>query len=433
MNFMNRIFSDEVKNFEGKEVFLEGWVHDVRVLGGINFLLLRDKNGIAQVTAPKAKVEKKVLDIYPKLRQEDVISVAGKVMKSKISKFGFEVIPDRIEILQKSEVPLPLDPREVTKTNLDTQLDWRVMYFRTDQGSSIFKIQSKILESFRKFLNSKGYLEIQPPVIISSASEGGAELFEFPYFEKKAYLAQSPQLYKQLCAISFEKVFSVVPVFRAERFDQPTHLNEIRQMDVEQAFCTDEDVMKVLEECLSFIVESVRKDCSEEMKKLNKQLTSIKLPLKRITYSQAVSDLKKSGEKIAWGDDFSKSQEGKIGQFVKENAFFIKDWPNKLKPFYAMPNEKDPKISKAFDLIFEGIEVSSGTQRIHIPDLLIKQIKEKGMIPEKFKFYVDSFRYGAPVHSGWSIGLERLTMSITGRKNIREVTMFPRDRNRITP
>src|SRR5438445_6566950 len=172
MKSMNKIYSDQVKDFEGREVLLQGWVHDVRVLGGINFLLLRDKNGITQITAPKAKVEKKILDVFPKLHQEDVVSVSGKVIKTKISKYGFEVIPSAIEILQKSEVPLPLDPREVTKTNLDTQLDWRVMYFRTDQGNSIFKIQSKILELFRKFFNSRGYLEIQPPVIISSASEG---------------------------------------------------------------------------------------------------------------------------------------------------------------------------------------------------------------------------------------------------------------------
>lgn len=234
-------------------------------------------------------------------------------------------------------------------------------------------------------------------------------------------------------AISFEKVFMVVPVFRAEKFNQPTHLNEIRQMDIEQAFATHEDVIQVVEKYLVYLIQQVKKNCKEELEFLKQELKVPKLPLKRITYTQAIELLKKHGEKIEWGSDFSKTQEKLLTELVGEEAFFIKDWPTAIKAFYAMPYENNPKICKASDLIYRGLEVASGTQRIHLPELLITQLKEKGLNPDNFKFYIDCFRYGAPEHSGYSFGLERITMKITGRANIREVTMFPRDRTRITP
>jgi len=415
-----------------KEVVLMGWVHDVRVLGGIAFLLLRDQSGIVQVTAPKSKAPADVLKEIGTLHQEDVVAVRGKVVQSKIAKKGIEVIPEELEVLTRSETPLPLDPRGVQNTLLDTRLNWRFLDFRSEESRAIFRIQSRILTAFRAFFIDGGYMEIQPPVIIGSASEGGAELFSLKYFEKEAYLAQSPQLYKQMCAISFEKVFSVVPVFRAEKFEQPTHLNEIRQIDIEQAFATDQDVMKVLEEFLAYCTQTISKECVEELDKLGRKLEPLRLPLKRVRYEDAVNLLRKHGEDISQGMDFSKTQEKKLKETVGENVFFITDWPVELKAFYAMPNQ-DGKTCKAFDIIYDGLEVASGTQRIHIPDLLIQQLRTKGLNPDSFKYYVDAFRYGAPYHAGWSIGLERLTMKITGRENIREATMFPRDRNRLTP
>jgi aspartyl-tRNA synthetase len=425
-------YTNELKKCVGKKVVLSGWCHDVRDLGGIIFILLRDKEGIAQITASKDKIPEKMMEVCRKLHQEDVISVKGEIVRNKNAPGGLEMLLEEIEIINTSQPILPLDPRQVTKSNLDTQLDWRFLYFRTKEGRAIFKIQAQILKSFRNFFLKRGYLEIQPPVIIGSASEGGAELFILPYFEKQAYLAQSPQLYKQMAAISLEKVFMVVPVFRAEKFDQPTHLNEIRQMDVEEAFADDKDVMKVLEECLAQIVKEVRKNCKEELKILGRELEPVELPLKKVTYTEAVEFLKSKGEKIEWGEDFSKTQE-KILSKGFGNAFFLVDWPSEIKAFYAMPYEENPKICKAFDLIYNGIEIASGTQRIHLPELLIKRLREKGLNPDNFKFYVDCFRYGAPYHSGWSIGLERITMAITGKANIREVTMFPRDRTRIFP
>jgi nondiscriminating aspartyl-tRNA synthetase len=424
--------TSELANELEKEVVLTGWVHDVRALGGIAFLLLRDMTGIVQVTAPKAKVPPKILVEIGGLHQEDVVAVRGRVVPSKIAKRGFEVLPTEMEVMNRAETPLPLDPRGVQNTLLETRLNWRVLDFRSEESQAIFKIQSKILQSFRDFFLARNYVEIQPPVIIASASEGGAELFSLKYFEKDAYLAQSPQLYKQMCAISFEKVFAVVPVFRAEKFEQPTHLNELRQMDVEQAFATDDDVMNTLEEYLVSCVETIHESCKEELAKLGRELEHLKLPLKRVRYDQAIELLRKNGEEIEAGLDFSKTQEKKLAALVNDKAFFITHWPADLRAFYAMP-ENDGRTCHAFDLIYNGLEISSGTQRIHHPDLLEKRLKAKGLNPVGFKSYVDAFRYGAPHHAGWSIGLERLTMKIAGRDNIRETTMFPRDRNRITP
>jgi len=426
-------YVNELRSLVGKEIVLNGWTHDVRILGGINFLILRDMTGKVQVTAVKKDVSKEILKIYEKLRQEDVIAVKGKVVKSKVAKIGIEVIPSEIKIINKAETPLPLDPRAVTPANLDTQMNWRVMFFRTDEARAIFKIQSQLVNLFRSFCLENGFTEMQAPAIISSASEGGAELFEIPYFDKKAFLAQSPQLYKQMGAISFEKVFTVMPIFRAEKFDQPTHLNEIRQMDVEIGFADDNDAVDVLEKCFIYILENVKKNCKNEFALLKRDLKIPKTPLRRITYTRIIELLQKAGEKIKWGEDFTKTQEKMMPKLVGDAAFFIKDWPTEIKAFYSMPYEDNPKICKAYDLVYNGLEISSGTQRIHIPELLIKQLKSKGFDPENFKFYIDAFRYGACPHAGWSIGLERLTMAVLGKTNIREVTMFPRDRSRITP
>lgn len=426
-------YSSELASVEGKAVTIEGWVHDVRMIGNINFIIVRDKTGFTQVVVHKKKADEKILQVLRNLHQEDVVSVTGQVVPNKESRSGFELTPSSIVLINKAQFPLPLDPREVTKTNLDTQLDWRFLYFRTEEGRAIFRIQDEIARSFRAFFSENGYQEIQSPVIISSATEGGADLFSIKYFEKDAYLAQSPQLYKQMGAISFEKVFTILPIFRAEKFNTPTHLNEIRQMDIEQAFSNDEDVMKILENCFVYILKNVKRNRENELKHLGQKLTVPDLPLRRVAYSEAVELLQKNGESIKWGDDFTKPQEQLLNQLVKEDVFLIKDWPTEIKAFYAMPYEDNPKVCRAFDLIYKGLEICSGTQRIHLPELLARQIKSKGLDPENFKFYIDSFRYGAPPHSGWSIGLERLTMKICGLGNIREATMFPRDRTRITP
>ena len=256
-----RVYVEEAKQRPGEQVTIAGWVVRTRDLAKIKFIIMRDRTGEIQVTV-------KNLDIYPNegLGREDVIAVTGKVLKSKIANAGVEFFPDKIEVVNKSKQPLPVDITETSQSELETRLNWRFLDFREPQTHAIFTIQNRILATFRGWLTENDYIEIQNPCIISTASEGGADLFGLPYFEKQAFLAQSPQLYKQMCAISFEKVFTVTPIWRAEKFNTPTHLNEVRQMDIEQAFADDETVMQVLERVLVHMIRDVKKNCAEEMK-----------------------------------------------------------------------------------------------------------------------------------------------------------------------
>lgn len=429
---IERTYIKNAKNKIGEKISLSGWITRIRELRNIKFIILRDATGDIQITI---KLDDKKNQEMAKLSlgREDVISVKGKVVESKVVHAGVEFIPKSIQVLNKSNQPLPFDLFGRVRSELETRLNYRFMDFRTPRTSAIFKIQNMLLTSFRSFLTNRGYLEIQPPCIIASASEGGADLFRLPYFEKEAYLAQSPQLYKQMCAISFEKVFTVTPIWRAEKFNTPTHLNEVRQMDIEQAFADDETVMKVLEKILVHMLDNVKEKCTSELTVLNREISIPRLPLERLTYSEAIDMLQDDGENIVWGDDFSKSQELRLWELVDNIAFFIKDWPFIQKAFYAMPYDVNPDLVHAFDLNYGGVEICSGTQRVHIPDVLKQQLIRKELNPEDFTYYIESFSYGAPPHAGWSIGLERLTMMVTGMKNIRECCMFPRDRDRLVP
>jgi aspartyl-tRNA synthetase len=443
----DRTYIEEAEKHINKTVTLAGWVSRTRDLKKIRFIVLRDKTGEIQIVV---KPENRGM-FELNLGREDVIVVVGKIVASNLANAGVEFIPNNIEIISKSGQPLPIDIAEIKKSDLDTRLNYRFLDFRTPTTGAIFKIQNRILQAFRDYLFNKGYLEFQPPCIIGSASEGGADLFSIPYFEKMAYLAQSPQLYKQMCAISFEKVFTITPIWRAEKFNTPTHLNEIRQMDIEQAFANDETVMSVLEKVLVHILSEVRDKNQKELVILGKKLSIPELPFIRVTYKEAIELLQQANEKILWGDDFTKTQEQLLTELIGKEAFFIKDWPSDQKAFYAMPyrenNSEDmeylkktysnmsssPDVVRAFDCLYGGVEISSGTMRIHLPELLRERIKNKGLNPDNFEYYTGSFAYGAPPHAGWSIGLERITMIITGQNNIREACMFPRDRERLVP
>ena len=408
-----------------------GWVEEIRDVGKIVFLVIFHPKGKFQAIVKKGNVDEKTWNNVKKLTRQSAVKLYGHWQENEQALQGKEFVVEKLEIESLAEKPLPLDPSGKTPAMLDTKLNWRFLDLRNQETLAIFKIQNKIIQGFREWLINNGFLEIQPPGIIASASEGGAELFPLPYFERQAYLAQSPQLYKQMAAISWHKVFCIMPVWRAEKFDQPTHLNEIRQMDVEIAFIEDEeDVLKVLEQLLKHIVDKVRNEAKEELKLLNVELEEIKLPIKRVTYKEAIEALQKKGEQIEFGDDFSKSQEKMLAD-IFGNVFILKDWPLSLKPFYAMP--KNEEVAMAFDVIFNGLEISSGTVRINDPKLLEERIKANGLNPKNFETYINAFRYGAPRHGGFSFGLERLTMVITKRQNIREVTMWPRDRKRLEP
>ena len=427
-------FSNEIKPEDNVQV--AGWVHDIRDIGKLIFITLRDREGSVQITGKTGVTKPEVFEFLKKIGKEDVISVTGKAEPSNQAPGGFEIKPDKAELVAQSDKPLPLDVSGKIHSNIDTRLDNRFLDLRHAEVVSIFKIQAKIQEAFGNSLRGQKFLEIQPPCIISSSSEGGAELFAMPYFNEEAFLAQSPQLYKQMAVVGgFDRVWMIVPVWRAEMSHTVKHLTECRQMDIEMGFTDDSGAMDVLEKVVENVFSEVSKHCTKDLETISRKGFEVpKLPLRRITYTEVLEMLAKEGINIKWGEDLSSPAEKKICELVGwETPFLITGWPTDIRAFYSMPDEENPKMCKAFDLMYRGLELCSGAQRIHLPKLLEERIKAKGMNPENFKDYINTFRFGAPPHAGWSIGLERITMAITGVENIREATLFPRDPDRLRP
>ncbi len=429
--FRTHYVSDAVSQ-KDKEVTVAGWVHEVRNLGKMNFLLLRDRSGILQVFGKEGAVPGEVLKMMDQPK-ETVVAVTGKVVASKVAKAGVELIPSKIEILGEITGRVPFEVTGKVPAELDVRLDYRYVDLRRAEPSAIFKIKHEIVTSFRQTLYGLGFQEMHPTSIVAAATEGGTNLFPVEYFEKKAYLAQSPQLYKQLAVVGgMDKVFMTTPAFRAEKHNTTSHLNEVLQMDIEMGFGDHNDAMDILEQVSLSILKAVDKHCQAELATLN---TKVVVPesIKRHTYGSLVDLLNKNGVKFEWGEDFTRETEAEVNKLLNEELYFITEWPTAIRAFYSMPKEGKDEICNAFDLMYRGTEISSGAQRIHIPTLLEKQLRGRGLDPANFEFYINAFRVGAPPHAGWSIGLERITMKITGQHNIRECAMFPRDRVRVTP
>lgn len=423
----NRTLIKDVFSKNKKNVEVAGWVHNSRALGKIRFLLLRDTSGMIQITGIKGSTSDEVFQIMDKISRESVICVKGAVQDSKQAPGGKEILPEQIFVFNNSE-ELPIDVSDFSKTELPKRLDYRFLDLHRKKIQAIFKIQSAIIGAYRDFMEKENAVECAFPSIISSSSEGGTELFEAKYFEKKAYLSQSCQLYKQMLACSMEKVFAIFTVWRAEKHNTIRHLNESRQFDFEMAFADEFVVMDVLARCVQFIIKKITETNKEELELLEVKL---KIPkTKYLTFEEIGGLMKK--HKISVGkDDLSGEAEKKLGELFPDTIVFVHDWPISGKPFYIMPSGE--KLSKGFDAIYLGMEISSGGQRVHLPELLEKRLKAKGLNPKDFKSYIDSFRFGAPPHAGWGMGLERLTMLLLGLNNIREAVLFPRDRDRLTP
>ena len=329
-----------------------------------------------------------------------------------------------INLLNPSQSPLPLDPTEKVRAELDTRLDARFLDLRRPKVSRIFKIRDMVLTGTRLFLKENGFIEINTPKIVATATEGGTALFPITYFEKEAFLNQSPQLFKQIMMASgLDRVYEIAPIFRAEEHDTRKHLNEATSIDIEASFVDYFEVMKILEELVVFVYGYV-----DERGDVDLKIPST--PFEIITYTEAI-ELVSEKEEIEWGDDLSTSAEKILGEIMGEHYFII-DWPTEIKPFYAQPH-KNPETCKAFDLMHPSMELASGAQRIHSHDVLKRRIEEKGLNPESFEFYLKAFRYGMPPHAGWGLGLERLLMTMLDVENIREVVLFPRDRRRLSP
>lgn len=422
----------DAKKEVGNKVEIAGWAHEVRDIGKVRFIILRDRTGMIQIFAKKGIASD---DVFDKMAQpkETVMVIRGEVVASKIATGGVEIVPEKISIVGALSAKVPFDVTEKVPADLDVRLDARYVDLRRPQIASIFRIKSHVAKAFRDSLFSYGFDEIHPTCLVGAATEGGTELFEVQYFERKAYLAQSPQLYKQLAVIGgMDKVFMTLPVFRAEKHNTLTHLNEVLQMDAEMGFCDDKDAIDVLERTFLGILSHVEKNCKNELELLNSPITVPK-KVPRYEYSELVDKLNAAGVKMEWGEDFDRDKEAKLQEILQDEAYFITRWPTKIRAFYSMPLEENPDVCKAFDLVYRGLEISSGAQRIHAPELLEKQLIGRGLNPLDFKFYVDAFRVGAPPHAGWSIGIERIVMKMCNLHNIREASMFPRDRHRLTP
>ncbi|MDD3373097.1 MAG: aspartate--tRNA(Asn) ligase [Methanoculleus bourgensis] len=419
---------------ESESAEIIGWVHEVRDLGGLTFFLIRDRTGIIQVTIPKKKVPAEIVEAARDVSRESVVRVQGKVKAIEKAPGGREIVPEELEIISVAESPLPLDVAEKVPAEMDTRIDSRFLDVRKPRVRAIFAIRSVVTCAATEFLHSRGYINITTPKIVAAATEGGTELFPIAYFEKEAFMNQSPQLYKQMMmAAGFEKVFEIGPIFRAEEHNTVRHLNEATSLDVEASFADHNDVMELLEDLIVYVYEAVAKTCGEHLAELDVDLAVPKKPFPRIPYAEAIEIANATiEEKLAFGDDLSPAAERAIGNEIGQH-YFVVDWPTEIRPYYAMPYPDKPELCKAFDLMHPRMELSSGAQRIHDHDLLVERIRAKGLAPEAFEFYLKAFRYGMPPHAGWGLGIERLVMTMLGLGNIREAVLFPRDRHRLTP
>jgi len=414
----------------GKEVVIAGWVHEVRNIGKIVFMLVRDRTGIIQVTAKKGIVDENILKGMD-LPKESVVMVRGRVILNSEAKSGVEITPLEIKNLNPLVGQIPFEVTGKVPAELDVRLDYRYIDLRRQETTAIFNIQSTILRSFREILAEDGFIEIKTPSIVAAATEGGSELFPIKYFEREAFLAQSPQLYKQLAVIGgMDKVSMVVPAFRAEKSNTMEHLSESTQMDIEMGFADYNDAIEMLKKVVLGIISRVAERNKRDIETLGAKVEVG--DVKEVTYTQALEKLNDHGVGMEFGDDFSRQHEKQL-QKIYGDLLIVKEYPTKLRAFYSMPNENDPEVCHSYDFLYKGMEISSGAQRIHRPDMLVEAIRSRGLNPENFDFYINAFRRGAPPHAGWSIGLERLTMQLTDRRNIRECSLFPRDRTRIEP
>jgi len=418
----------------GKEVFVAGWVEDIRNIGSIAFVIIRDKKGTLQATLLK-KRNPELFASFVELSRESVVSVKGICKQSDKARNGYEILPDEFKVLSAAETPLPLGVVDKVDAELETRLDNRFIDLRKPEVQAIFKIRAEVIGAAHSFLRSKNFEEVHTPNIISTSSEGGTDVFKLSYFNRDAYLAQSPQLYKQmLMATGLDRVYEIAWYFRAEEHNTRRHLNESTAVDVEMAFInSEEEVMQILEQ----LVQVMWKKASEqkdELAVLNKTLTIPKIPFERVKYDDAISYLQNNDSQIKWGEDLGTEDERLLGQIMSKKGFdfyFITKYPLESKPFYTMPYKE--KYSCGFDLECKGVELASGSQRIHDISLLEQRIKALGLNVDDLESYLHGFKYGMPPHGGFGFGIERFIMELLDINNVRECILFPRDRTRLHP
>jgi aspartyl-tRNA synthetase len=422
----------------GDHATVAGWVHEIRDLGGIAFLILRDTTGKIQVKLEKDEMDEELVETGLDVSRESVITVVGDVKEEPRAPTGVEVVPERIEVVAAAETQLPLDPSGKVDAELPTRLNNRTLDLRRDEAKAIFEVRSEVLRAVREAFRDFHATEINTPKIVATGTEGGTELFPITYFGEEAFMNQSPQLFKQLMVGSgLERVFEIGPIFRAEEHNTPRHLNEATSIDFESAFFDHTEAMDVCEAVVKAAYAAVEENCQSQLETLGLadefEAPSGEFP--RLTYEEAIQRINATGaldEQLVWGDDLPTEGEVALGQDVGEH-YFITDWPSEIKPFYIKDHDDDETLSTGFDMMHPRMELVSGGQREHRYDLLIEGFEQQGLDPDAFDYYTKMFKYGMPPHAGWGLGAERFVMTMLDLDNIREAVLFPRDRQRLSP
>jgi nondiscriminating aspartyl-tRNA synthetase len=422
----------------GETVTVAGWVHEIRDLGGIAFLIVRDTTGRIQVKFEKDEMDDHLVDRGLDVHRESVVAVTGAVEEEERAPTGVEVVPESVEVVAEADPELPLDPSGKVDAELPTRLDNRTLDLRKPEAKAIFEVRAEILRSVREQFRELGCTEINTPKIVATGTEGGTELFPITYFGREAFMNQSPQLFKQLMVGSgLERVFEIGPIFRAEEHNTPRHLNEATSIDFESAFADHTEAMDACESVVRAAYSGVAENCEEELETLGLagefEVTTAAFP--RLTYQEAIERINATGEldeQLVWGDDLPTEGEHALGQEVGPH-YFITDWPSEIKPFYIKDHDDDPDLSTGFDMMHPSMELVSGGQREHRYEHLVEGFEQQGLDPDQFEYYTRMFRYGMPPHAGWGLGGERLVMTMLGLENIREAVIFPRDRQRLSP
>ena len=414
-------------SMEGNDVVFGGWVVDLRKLGKMAFLTVRDVTGMCQVI-----VKGDAMSLLEGLNRQSVVRILGKVQASKAKDFDFEVSAIELQVLAKAEYPLPIDPIGRLESDIDNRLNSRALDMRNQKTASIFKLRSQVLASIRETLIKRKFIEINTPKIIGSASEGGADLFSLDYFGKQAYLAQSPQLYKEQMTIGLERVFEISSFYRAEKSHTGRHLSEFTSVDIEAAMMDYTDVMDVLESIVVDVFKNTAENSKTEQQDIGHEIKIPDSPFERVSYTQALEELGNLDIKLEFGEDLQDSHLRSLGD-KHPGFFFLTDWPMKLKPFYIHEKDDDPTLSRSFDLQYGYLELSSGGRRLHDPEQLKSRLKEQNLDPASFEEHLKTFGWGMPPHSGWGMGLDRLMTVLIGIDNVREVTLYPRDPDRLKP
>ncbi len=416
----------------GREVTIIGWISSIREHSNIKFITVNDRFGSIQVILKKGEYPAFRESEISKIRDHTAIAIKGKVRTEPKAPNGIELIPNDFRILSLANKNSPIVIQSRKGVGIDTRLDLRAVDLRRPYLQSIFNIRYSVLNSCREFLRQEGFIEVNTPKIIATATEGGATLFPIFYYDREAFLTQSPQLYKEQLTMAFENVFEIGPIFRAEPSRTNRHLSEATSIDVEKAYVDYNDVSEILERMILFLWNEIKDKNKSHLEYLKIQLSDLSFPFKRYTYSDLIEKLQRSGQSIEWGDDISQQKLSKLNDEDMKLFYFITDWPTSIKPFYVKPKPTGTEC-ESFDLMYGDLELSSGSTRIHDKDELIERMKKQGLNIDAFDFHLKVFDYGMPPHAGFGLGLERLMMSVCGVDNIRDAVLFPRDIDRLSP